>query len=106
MPSRYEQWVGLVEAIPVFEGDASTASDYGVFCTAVAWARDEGEFNALVTKALGLEGLFVIATEEVEPVRVRQLQFEIPDECLAAAREVSELHPVALCTLHRYPKGT
>lgn len=101
MASQYERWVGLVEVRNMSPEPKRAGYSLG-FCTAIAWARDSGDFTREVSAALMENGVALLNVLEVETLASRRQQFSLTDPFMTLAETVSAQNHVAFCTFHWY----
>ncbi|MCB0321500.1 MAG: hypothetical protein KDD60_11290 [Bdellovibrionales bacterium] len=100
MPERKkeEKWIALLEV----RAQGKLGETTNAFCTSIALASDEQQFEELARTTLAKMGFELMAIEEVELYRDRVLSFELSEECRTLAETTSDQQPIHFCTFHTY----
>lgn len=94
MNREREAWIGLVHLKPIRVPNILGPGHKGAYVNVVALATDAAQFHASVENAVRRDGLYVVETDDVEPVRVYRRDGRMNEEIEGLIDTLSDLRPI------------
>lgn len=94
MNREREPWIGLVHLKPIRKPNILGPGHKGAYVNVVVLAADAAQFRAAVENAVWHDGLYVVETDDVEPVEIYRRDGRINEDIEALISILSDVHPV------------